>query len=179
MTSDESYGTLVGVLAAVLLAGCAALPTARPRIYLDERTSATVTVGGPIMVFARERPELAVYARDYLTLVPIDVNRSGTHVQYFYGYAWSTIDKRGVEDSVAVPRFELLADGRRIPLLPVPGHPSDLGIGDPPLPVPARSAQALLSVTTTGVQDFVARADQIVAIALRDDAAEPFALWSR
>ena len=84
-----------------------------------------------------------------------------------------------MEDVAAAPRFELLADGRRIPLSPVPENPRDLGIGVPPLPAPNRSAQVLLSVTTRAVQDFVAQADEIVAIALRDGAAEPFALWGR
>ena len=74
-------------------------PSDGEREYLDEKTAATVTVCGAALVFARERPELAVHARDYLTLVPVDVNRAGHARQYFYGYAWSTVDKRRLQAS--------------------------------------------------------------------------------
>lgn len=179
MTSRVLCDWLAAVVVVCVLAGCAAAPTDGAREYLDEHTAATVTVGGSAMVFARERPELAVHARDYLTLVPIDVNRAGTHAQYFYAYVWSTIDKRGADDFARRVRFELLADGRRIPLAPVPGKPRDLGIGASPLPAPARSARVLLSATTREAQDFVATAEEIVAIAVLDEAAEPFSLWTR
>ncbi len=165
-----------------VVTGCAAAPPAddASREYLDEETAATITVGGRPLVFARERPELAVHARDYLTLVPVDVNRAGTHAQYFYGYVWSTIDKRGVEAGGQAPaRFELIADGRRIPLVPLSGEPRSLGLGEAPLPPPAASAQVLVSATTREVQRFVRDAAEIVAVAFRDGAAEPFPLWAR
>lgn len=164
------------------MAGCMAGPPADDvqREYLDEKTAATVMVGARPLVFARERTELAVHARDYLTLVPVDVNRSGKHVQYFYGYVWSTIDKRGVEGGGDRPAsFELIADGRRIPLVPMSGDPRSLGLGEAPLPPPADSAQVLVSATTREVQEFLLRADEVVAVAVRDGAAEPFALWAR
>lgn len=179
MTSERLHPGLVPLAAACLLTACAASPPAGPREYLDEQTAATVTVGVPSYVFARERPELAVHARDYLTLVPIDVNRGGAHAQYFFAYVWSTIDKRGVDDGDAVPQFELVADGRRIPLAPVPANPRDLGIADPPVPPPARAAMVLLAATTREAQEFVAAADEIVALAQRDGITEPYVLWTR
>src|SRR5512139_2282260 len=135
---------------AAIVSGCAASPpVAGEREYLDARTAATVTVGTPVLVFARERPELAVHARDYLTLVPVDVNRAGTHAQYFVGYAWSTIDKRTLHDGTASQaRFELVADGRRIPLVPHQGPLRDLGLGEAPLPAPSRSAALLVAPAT-------------------------------
>jgi len=184
MTSERwtPAGRGLGLVLAVLLAaGCATTDSANgEREYLDEETAATVTVGGPALVFARERPELAVHARDYLTLVPVDVNRSGAHAQYFYGYAWSTLDKRGLpEEAAAALRFELVADGRRIPLQPLAGEPGDVGLGERPLPAPARSAQVLVAPTSREVQDFVAGAKELRAVALRDGVAERFELWGR
>ena len=184
MTSERwtPAGRGLGLVLAVLLAaGCATTESANgEREYLDEETAATVTVGGPALVFARERPELAVHARDYLTLVPVDVNRSGAHAQYFYGYAWSTLDKRGLpEEATAALRFELVADGRRIPLQPLAGEPGDVGLGERPLPAPARSAQVLVAPTSREVQDFVAGAKELRAVALRDGVAERFELWGR
>lgn len=183
MTSElrlRSVGRWVCAVAALLVGGCAADPAADvPREYLDETTAATVTVEGPPLVFALERPELAVNARDYLTLIPVDVNRSGVHVQYFFGYAWSTIDKRGVEQGGESLRFELFADGRRIPLAAVSGSARDIGLGEPPLAPPAASAVVLVSATSRDVQHFVLNATEVVAIAVRDGVSEPFALWSR
>jgi hypothetical protein len=167
------------VLAALLAAGCATPESVRgEREYLDEVTAATITVGSPTLVFARERPELAVHARDYLTVVPVDVNRAGTHSQYFYAYVWSTLDKRGLAEEATVDwRFELVADGRRIALTPVAGELRDLGLGAPPLPSPARSAQVLVAPTSRDVQAFVAGASELRAVATHDGGAERFELW--
>jgi hypothetical protein len=168
------------LLVAGLLAGCAASAPVAEREYLDEVTAATVTVGTPVLVFARERPELAVHARDYLTLVPVDVNRAGTHVQYFVGYAWSTIDKRIVQDGAASQaRFELVADGRRIPLVPHPGPLRDLGLGEAPLPAPSRSAALLVAPATREQQQYVADAAELRAVLVHAGASERFELWSR
>lgn len=173
---------LVLALAVAGLAGCATLPDDEPREYLDSRTAATITVGGPALVFARERPELAVNARDYVTLVPIDVNRAGTHTQYYYGYLWSTIDKRRADASAeAVPasRLDLVADGRRIALRPHAGPLRELGLGDEPLPPPSRSAEVLVAPTTREVQSFVADATELRAVATVSGSSEQFELWSR
>ena len=67
------------------------------------------------LVFARERPSLAVNARDYISLVAVDVNRGGQHQLYWYGYVWTTIDDGG-QLAAAARRAEwlLLADTRPI-----------------------------------------------------------------
>lgn len=184
MTSEGSLARAcrLGCVVAVLLtAGCATPQFASgEREYLDEFTAATITVGSPTLVFARERPELAVHARDYLTLVPVDVNRAGIHSQYFYGYVWSTLDKRGlVEEATATWRFDLVADGRRIALTPVAGEPRDLGLGEPPLPSPARLAQVLVASTSREIQAFVAGATELRAVAMHEGGAERFELWGR
>lgn len=196
MTSDASVNagatepqvprawTLVHALAilvpALLVAGCAATPPdAGEREYLDEETAATVTVGTRAIVFARERPELAVNARDYLTLVPVDVNRSGRHEQYFFGYAWSTIDKRGVPGEAGAPRFDLIADGRRVALAPAAKDRHGLGLGELPLPPPARSAQVVVAPTTRETLEFVARAEEVRAVADLGGASMRYELWER
>lgn len=182
MTSDHARPCVswACLLLAALLTGCAASAPVAEREYLDEATAATVTVGAPVLVFARERPELAVHARDYLTLVPVDVNRAGTHAQYFVGYAWSTIDKRSAADGAASQaRFELVADGRRIPLVPHPGSLRELGLGEAPVPAPARTAALLVAPATREQQQYVADATELRAVLLRDGASERFDLWSR
>ena len=165
----------------VLLSACAtAVPGGGGREYLDQQTAATVTVGAPALVFARERPDLAVHARDYLTLVPVDVNRAGAHAQYFVGYAWSTIDKRSLADEQGTPlRFELVADGRRIPLVPHPGSIRELGLGGPPVPPPARSATLLVAPASREQQDFLLAAADVRAVLVQDSGSARYELWSR
>lgn len=165
---------------ALLLVGCAAAPIGGQREYLDAQTAATVTVGGPALVFARERPDLAVHARDYLTLVPVDVNRSGEHAQYFVGYAWSTIDKRSLADEpAALPRFELIADGRLIPLVQYAGSLRELGLGEPPVPPPARAATLLVAPASREQQDFVLSATDVRAVLVGGSGSARYELWRR
>jgi hypothetical protein len=183
MTSDRvcrACGWLC-LAVAVLLAGCATpAPGGGEREYLDAQTAATVTVGVPALVFARERPDLAVHARDYLTLVPVDVNRAGVHAQYFFGYAWSTIDKRSLADEQEMSlRFELVADGRRILLVQHPGSLRELGLGESPVPPPARSATLLVAPASREQQDFVLSAADVRAVLVRDQGSLRYELWSR
>jgi hypothetical protein len=167
------------VVATVIAAGCVTNPDGGVHEYLDEQSAATVNVASHGLVFARERPDLAVHARDYLTLVPIDVNRSGTHVQYFYCYVWSTIDKRGLPaDDRAPTQFELIADGRRIPLTPVAAAPKTLGLAASPLPAPSDSAQLLITTTNRETLSFLLDAAEVRAVAVRDGLRERYELWS-
>jgi len=170
----RSLAILAG-LGMALLSACATPADPGAREYLDERTAATVTVAGRPIVLARERPEFAVNARDYLTLVPVDVNRGGTHVVYFYGYAWSTIDKRGAGESIG--QFVLVADGRSIALASGASKPRELGFGSPPMEPPVRTATPLIVATTREVLQFVARSRELQALRTRDGLTERFELW--
>ncbi len=168
-------------VAMLLLAvgACASRPSEAPRQYLDEKSAATVTVSEGALVFARERPELAVHARDYLTLVPIDVNRMGTHVLYFYGFVWSTIDKRrsqAVDDGAV--QFEIVADGRRISLVPVAATPRELGLVEPPVRAPSGSAQLLIARTDRETLAFIRSAREVSAAGLQGAAVARYELWS-
>lgn len=183
MTSDRArrrVGALV-VMAATSLAGCAASgPVSQQREYLDAKTVATVTVGEPVLVFARARPELAANARDYLTLVPLDVNRAGVHRQYFFGYSWSTVDKRfAAGEQLSPPQIDLIADGRRIALTPHPGPLAELGLGELPVSPPSRSATLLVAPASREQQQFVADAAELRAVLQRDGASERFDLWRK
>lgn len=170
------------LLLATLAGGCATTreEAAGPREYLDRETAATVTVGVPALVFARDRTEYAVHARDYLTLVAVDVNRGGRHAQYFFGYAWSTIGKPSAAAQSTPPtRFELVADGRRIPLVHQPGPLRELGLGEAPLPPPSRTAELLVAPASREVQEFVQRASELHAVRVGEGGSARYDLWSR
>ncbi|MBP7611410.1 MAG: hypothetical protein KA760_18085 [Steroidobacteraceae bacterium] len=163
------------LLAAVLTAGCASEQPAGPREYLDERTAATITVAGESMVFACERPELGVNARDYVTLTAVDVNTSGKHATHLVGYAWSTLDKRAVVESDS--RYELVADDRTLSLQPMPDGFRSIGVNEPPIPVPARSALPLTAPITRDQLQFLRDTPGAHIVRTRDGVQEPFNLW--
>jgi len=167
---------LAATLSVALLAqGCATQETQGTREYLDEHTAATITVASKNLVFARGRPEYAVNARDYLTLVPVDVNRAGKHALYFYCYAWSTVDKRGTVESPG--QFELVADGRQISLAPAATRPHDLGFGELPITAPARAYLTIVVPTTRETLQFLTRSQQVFALRTRDGLNERFDVW--
>lgn len=148
------------------------------REYLDEKTAATVTVTDSSFVFARERTDLAVNARDYLSLAAIEVNRVGQRAYFWSGYVWSTIDRRDrapVFDPKAT--LVLLADGRPIPLTADGRSSREVGIGRAPTPVPARSATAVLFATDPETLAFVSQASELSVLLVREGASESLTLW--
>jgi hypothetical protein len=189
MTSSGSFGavrTRAGgtflialakgaLLAAILAAGCASEQPAGPREYLDERTAATITVAGESMVFACERPELGVNARDYVTLTAVDVNTSGKHATHLVGYSWSTLDKRAIAEGAS--HYEVVADDRVLPLQPMPDGFRAIGVNDPPIPVPARGALPLTAPITPDQLQFLRDTPGAHIVRTRDGVQERFGLW--
>lgn len=164
---------------AALAAGCASAPDSGTREYLDEHSAATVTVVQPGITFARDRTDLAVHARDYFTMVPVDVNRMGNHEQYFYCMAWSTIDKRAAPDAATGQRrFQLVADGRSIPLAPTSKTLREVGVVEQPVEHLAQATDVLLVPTDRDTIHYVAGASSLRVVL--DDAGTTFRyeLWS-
>lgn len=166
---------LAALGACALLSSCATTDESGPRQYLDEVSAATVTASSGGLVFARARTEYAINARDYLTVVPVDVNRAGAHALYFYCYVWSTIDKPVAAEKPA--QFEIVADSRPIPLTPTDASLRSLGFGEPPLPPPARTAWSLVSATSREVLQFLLSAQELSVVATRDGVGERYDLW--
>lgn len=163
------------LLAAGHLAGCASEQPHGPREYLDERTAATITVAGESMVFAYDRPDLGVNARDYVTLTAVDVNTAGRHATHLVGYAWSTLDKRAVKESDS--RYEIVADDRTLPLQSMPDGFRSIGVNEPPIPVPSRDALPLTAPVTRDQLQFLRDTPGVRVVRTRDGVMERFDLW--
>jgi hypothetical protein len=95
-------------------------PPLEPRKVLDERSGISLTVVDQPLVLARERRDVAVQARDYLTLVAAQINESGKRELVWVVHQWSTIDSRAdsrriaasfPESRLTLP-FTLWTDGR-------------------------------------------------------------------
>lgn len=158
--------SLVALLFAAVLsqAGCIA-PRAGARQYQDEGSAVTITVATEPLVLAREVSMLAVNARDYISLMPLEVNRSGQRRYYFFGYSWSTIDRRDGA-GVAAPggaELALQADDRTIALRMSAGEFQNAGVGALPVPPPVPGAQPLLFPSDRATLLFVGTAQVLSA----------------
>jgi hypothetical protein len=170
---------LTGVIAT---SGCATDGTGVVQ-YQDEKTAVTVTVATTPVVLAREVPMLAVNARDYLNLTAIEVNRTGQRRYYFFGYSWSTIDRREQDaDSAArVAELVLKADDRVLTLNMSPREFETAGLVTLPLPPPGPGARPVLYPADRATLAYVGAAEVLSAefsSAAGATPAEPYRPWN-
>jgi hypothetical protein len=154
-----SAGALCIAAACLALAACVS-PATGTRQYQDESTAVTVTTATEPLVLAREVSLLAANARDYVSLFPVEVNRAGQRRYYFFGYTWSTIDRRtGPATTTSEPiSFSLRADDRDIELKASPREFQSAGISEWPVPAPVPTATPFLFPTDRATLLFVSTA---------------------
>lgn len=111
----------------IALPACTGLPRAAPHEVLDEQSGNTLLVAAKPLVFARERTDVAAHARDYATLVAVEVDASGTYADYLLLYRWSTVDPRMMrQPDPNAGEMRIVADGRAIDLPPMARVPVSL-----------------------------------------------------
>ena len=167
------------VFAAALLTGCVSPPLA-PREVLDERTGALLTVVDQPLILARERRDVAVQARDYLTLVAAEINQSGRRRLVWVVHQWSTIDARstGFQPVPGAP-LQLVADGRDMRLIPISEPSAREFAGNLALlpPDDANVITTIYSVDAT-LLDYVATSRTLSASFPESRLALPFSVWT-
>ena len=171
-------GTSALLCGALLAAAAACAASDAVREYVDASSGVSVTVTTEAMIFARERLDLAANARDYITLAPLEVNRSGQRSYFWLGYLWSTIDRRKSEPMVASgDALVLFADGRPIRLVPDDTPLPERGVVQPPLPVPKRNAIPVLFTIDPESIAYVSRASDLRIQLVHEDTTDTFSLW--
>lgn len=172
------HAVLFGCLITLVVSRAAIPDAAAVREYVDEITAVSITVSLDSLIFARERTDLAVNARDYITLAPLEINRTGRRAYFWTGYVWSTIDRRGREPVLAADEhLVLIADGRAIALRQSSSSLRDQGVGQPPTPVPVRTAKPVLFEARPDELAYVAHARELHVAMVREAGNESFALW--
>jgi hypothetical protein len=104
------------------LASCASQPPAAApsEEIFDESDASTLLVAAKPIVFARERSDLAAHARDYATLVAVEIDISGDYSDYLLVYRWSTVDRRMLPPpDPAGGALRIVADGRVFDFKPI------------------------------------------------------------
>jgi len=173
------YLPIVIVELAIALGACAAArDSVAPSEYLDQTTAATITVAAKPLVFARERPELAAHARDYVTLAAAAVNRGGAIEYYIFAYLWSTLDDRNRgADRTSADNLTIAADDRRIkPQLA--GHSSqEAGVGSAIRAPPGRHWALNIYRTDVATLGFIAEARHLTVITGSTEVPVTYEPW--
>jgi hypothetical protein len=108
------------LLVLTALASCASRPPAESQEIFDESDASTLLVAAKPIVFARERSDLAAHARDYATVVAVEIDISGDYSDYLLIYRWSTVDRRMLPPpDPAAGALRIVADGRVLDFKPV------------------------------------------------------------
>lgn len=133
-------GRCLGTLC--LLAAAAAACAGTPRLVedLDPVTGVTMTRSSEPLVLYRDNSGRAAYARDYVYMGPLSVNRMGAYRYFIWIGAWSTIQARdatslrdGLETAI------LFVDGEPLSLDLLGWTPEAVGLSAAPYPPPAAS----------------------------------------
>jgi hypothetical protein len=108
------------LLVLTALASCASRPPTASQEIFDESDASTLLVTAKPIVFARERSDLAAYARDYATMVAVEIDISGEYSDYLLVYRWSTVDRRMLPPpDPAGGALRIVADGRIFDFRPI------------------------------------------------------------
>ncbi len=129
---------MVAMLASAwLLAGCQAPAPLPYTQQFDEHTGATVTtVASPIVYYA-DAPDLAVNARDYVSVWAFEVKENAVRRLYLACELWSTIDRTRVPGIAPLPQpkqVNLRVDDIAVPLRVAGDDLQKIGLGRWPFP---------------------------------------------
>lgn len=180
MRKEVSHRRVIGLLvytAAILtLLGCA---TSSPTVSekLDPNTGVSVTFTETPLVLYRDNPSQAAYARNYVHLGPIQVNRTGSYRYYLWLGIWNTMQTADLsEHRDGFESIVLFADGEPL-LLELSGWtPEAIGTSESVYLKPvASTADAYYEVTADQIRLIAESSD----IRLRTMGSSPkdFELW--
>jgi hypothetical protein len=168
------------ILAVTMLATCCACGTTRAtagKELFDEQTGNTLTVASKPVVFARERTDVAAHARDYATLVAVEVDHSGAFKDYLLLYRWSTVDARMLpKPDPAAGRLRLVSEGRELDLTPLDAPPVSAQGEAMHLPKHGAALVYAYAVDLATLR-FIAASRQLSLQMPQESLDTPFALW--
>jgi hypothetical protein len=157
-----------------LLVGCASERPAGPREYLDEKTSATITMVAEPWVFASDGAA-AGEERDFLNVYAIDVNRMGDHRQYLAVLQWWP--PQPMSANALGPTLELQADDRKISLQPIMVDARELGLAQPVETAHPAASKWWYFPVDKQILGAVARSQNLQATMLAGEQRTAYVIW--
>jgi hypothetical protein len=121
---------LTAIAIVSILTACSTQRSLVPREYLDEQTTATITVAADPLVFVIKDAGFDASERDFIALHAIDVNRMGTHRQFF-AVLQSAPPAVSTGEGAVKPVLELQLSDRKLSLQPTNEDPRQIGIAQP------------------------------------------------
>jgi hypothetical protein len=143
------------------IAGCSSSPQ-RAAEYLDPLTGVTVTRSSSPLVLYRDNSARAAYARDFVYIAPVSINRMGDYNYYLWFGIWSSIStEQFVDQRDGFESIILFVDGEPLRLEIEGWTLSSIGVSEPVYNRPtATAAEAYYRVTIDQVR-FIAEARDI------------------
>lgn len=168
------------LLTALLLgSGCVHAPSPDSRAILDPQSGNTLLLVTHPLVFARERTDVAAYARDYATMVALELDEAGHYHDYLLLYRWSTVDKRmSAPPPASSGTLQIEADDRAIVLQALEQLPvavADRGALHYP---PHADVVTFAYPIDLATLRFIALSHHILLRLPQDALATPFGLWA-
>jgi hypothetical protein len=152
-------------------------PRASHEIF-DEQSGNTLLVVPKPLVFARERMDVAAHARDYATLVAVEIDQSGKYSEYLLLYRWSTVDRRmSAPPDPQAGELKILADGRVIDLMPLEQVPIGLSQRrELHLPEHGEVVAHAYAIDVSTLR-FIAESREIAVRMPQESLDTPFTIW--
>lgn len=162
ITKCPSLCRCVLLLITAAVVGACSSSTALTREMLDPVTSVTITYIEQPLVFYRDVRGRDAFAKDYVYVAPVEVNRSGDHRYYIWLGVWTG---NGTGSANSGPEgfasITLLADGVPVELEIAGWRPDTIGASEPVYAKPAASAADAYYELTFDQLRLLAEADEI------------------
>lgn len=161
---------------ALLIAGCAS-NSALISSHIDPVTSVTVSYSRTPMVFYRDVSGRAAYARDFVHMAPLEVNRSGEYRYYLWLGIWTTMANAGpTQPRDGFESIVVYADAEPLPLHLAGWAGDAIGLSEPVFLKPVASAtDAYFAVSIDQLRLIMEAKDlRLQIIGPRDDTYEPW-----
>ena len=164
------------ILISLTLVACAGQPGAIQN-KLDPATAVTITYSQTPMVFYRDDSGKAAFARNYLHLGPLEVNRMGSFHYYLWLGIWNTMqDAEPGESRNGFESIVIYVDGEPLALELTGWTPAAIGATEPVYVRPVASAADAYYEVTVDHLRLIAASDK-VRIQSTGPGTRTYELW--
>lgn len=144
---------------------------------LDPQTAATFTFCNTPLVMYRDTPSRAAYARNYIYLGPIQVNRAGAYQYFLWVGIWNTMQTADLtERRDGFESIIIFADGEPLFLDIAGWTPDAIGASEPVYLKPVASASDAYYRVTADQIRLIAEAREI-RLRTTGSSAREFTMW--